>query len=283
MPTPSSSSSVPDTPLRPVARTAYYCCLLRADDAAGPTPVCGDHLALRFMDAQIRRELAPLSIFRRPAASNVARHRLVDDLVRDALAQNPSRRILLIGAGFDTRAFRLTAGRWWEFDDPELFRVKERQLPAASAPNPLTRIPVSFGSESLADRLAPLAGPEAALVIVEGVSMYLSDPELMTLASQIRAMLPRATLICDLMTPAFSRRFSGDLRRELARLGAVFAARTRHPRELIEGAGYRAIQRLSIVGRAREAGTVTIPGWLFHTLLRELRDGYAVWVFEPTG
>jgi methyltransferase (TIGR00027 family) len=280
--TPTCGSSVADAPLRPVAQTAYYCCLLRANDAARPAPVCGDHLAPRFIDARIRRDLAPLSIFKRPAASNVARHRLVDDLVRDALAQDPSRRIFIIGAGFDTRAFRLTGGRWWEFDDPELCRLKELQLPAASAPNPLTRIPVSFGTESLADHLAPIAGPDAALVIVEGVSMYLSDPELTALATRLRAVLPRATLICDLMTPAFSRRFSGDVRRELARLGAVFATRTGHPRELIEGAGYRAIQRLSIVGRAREAGTVRIPGWLFNTLLRELRDGYAIWVFEPT-
>lgn len=93
--------------LGPVARTAYYCCLLRAADAARPDPLCGDRHAERFLDAAIRRELAPLLRFRGPSESNVARHRLVDDLLRQAIAACPERRIFVVGAGFDTRAFRL--------------------------------------------------------------------------------------------------------------------------------------------------------------------------------
>jgi hypothetical protein len=46
-------------------------------------------------------------------------------------------------------------------------------------------------------------------------------------------------------------------------------------------AGYTAASTTSIVGRAIEAGTLRLPGWLFNSILRELRDGYAVWTFEP--
>ena len=42
----------------PVARTAFYCCILRADDAASPLPVCGDALAARFVDEDVRRAQA---------------------------------------------------------------------------------------------------------------------------------------------------------------------------------------------------------------------------------
>ena len=43
----------------------------------------------------------------------------------------------------------------------------------------------------------------------------------------------------------------------------------------------RAADSTSIVGRAIEAGTLRIPRWVFNSILRELRDGYAVWTFEP--
>jgi methyltransferase (TIGR00027 family) len=265
----------------PVARTAFYCCILRADDAASPRPVCGDALAARFVDDEVRRGLEVPLRHRAPAASNVARHRLIDDLVRRRLAEDTATRIILLGAGFDTRAFRMSGGRWWEIDDPALLAFKEERLPAAGAPNPLVRIPISFQTESLAEHLAPLGGNDRALVIVEGVTMYLADETLAELARAVRSAFPHATLICDLMTPGFARTFGRRLRRDLARLGADFRRRRGHPRRIVERAGYAARERLSIVGRAREVGTFRIPGWVFHTVLRGLRDGYAVWVFEP--
>jgi methyltransferase (TIGR00027 family) len=267
--------------LTPVARTAYYCCILRADDAASADPVCGDALAARFLDAGVRRDLLPATRIGPPAASNVARHRLIDDLVRHSLSRDADRRILLVGAGFDTRAFRMAGGRWWEFDEAALLAAKESRLAAADAPNPLSRVAVDFERESMAAHLARAAGNDAALVILEGVSMYVPDEGLGELALAVRQCLPNATLVCDLMSPAFARRFGGPLRRELAKLGATFAPRAEHPSPIFESAGFRTSQRLSIIERAREARTLRIPRWLLATLLRELRDGYAVWVFVP--
>jgi hypothetical protein len=84
------------------------------------------------------------------------------------------------------------------------------------------------------------------------------------------------------MSPAFRERFSGAVRRELGRLGAHFAPNSSHPRLAFEAAGYRQTNVISMVGRAREAGTLRIPRWLLNTLLRELRDGYAVWTWQAS-
>jgi hypothetical protein len=83
------------------------------------------------------------------------------------------------------------------------------------------------------------------------------------------------------MSPAFRKRFSGGLRRELGRLGAHFAQNPTHPRLAFESAGYGAKDVVSIVGRARDLGSLRVPRWLLNSLLRELRDGYAVWIFVP--
>ena len=263
--------------IQPLPLTAFYCCALRAADAASAKPVCGDDLAHQFIDDETLARLQPALRFRGPAASNVARHRIIDDIIRSALAANRARRIILLGAGLDTRAFRLDGGQWWEFDDGALFALKESKLPARSARNALTRTAVDFSRAELRDYLAPLAGDDEALVVLEGVSMYLPPEVLERTAATVRAILPRASIVCDLMSPAFRERFAKDLRRELGRLGAHFDSSPTHPRLALETAGYRSTDVVSIVGRARDAGSLRIPRWLLNSLLRELRDGYAVW------
>ncbi len=265
---------------QPVARTAFYCCVIRADDAAGADPICGDSFAARFVDDQVRRDLAPATRLRNPAVSNVTRHRMVDDLVREALVSDPHRRVILIGAGFDTRAYRLSGGRYVEIDDASLLAFKEQQLPAAGAPNPVDRIPVVFGSESADRYLGRLAGDDRALVIVEGVSMYLSDDALRQLAAALMRHLPNGTLICDLMSAAFSRRFGGALRKAFTSLGATFGNQSAQPSEIFVRAGMTPVTHRSIPGYAGQLGRLSIPRWLLNTLLRELRDGYQLWVFR---
>jgi methyltransferase (TIGR00027 family) len=268
--------------INPLALTAFYCCALRAADAERAVPVCGDSFAIRFIDADIVSRLSPALRFQGPSASNVARHRIIDDILRAALEQNPTLRVVLLGAGLDTRGFRLRGGQWSELEDAALLAFKEQELPAGTAPNPLTRIAVDFANADLRDALKPLAGSGDVVVVLEGVSMYLSEAALTNTAAAVREVLPRAPIVCDLMSPKFRRRFSAGLQRALQDLGAHFAQTSTHPRLAVEAAGYRVKDIVSIVGRAREAGTLRIPGWLFNSLLRELRDGYAVYTFEAT-
>jgi methyltransferase (TIGR00027 family) len=265
---------------QPVARTAFYCCLLRADDATTPAPICGDTFAARFVDDTVRRDLAPLLAFANPTIGNVVRHRIIDDLAREFVAAHPSGRVLLIGAGFDTRAYRIPGGRWFELDDAPLIAYKESRLPAREAANPLTRIPVVFASEPPERYLAPLAGDDEALVIVEGVSMYLSDTALREFAAAIARLFPRATLVCDLMTPTFANTASASLRRALKDMGAHFGERSGHPRRQIESAGFIAERTFSIPVDMMKARGVAIPRWVLATVLRFFRDGYMVWVFK---
>jgi methyltransferase (TIGR00027 family) len=271
----------PSDTIENVAFTAFYCCAVRAADAESAHPVCGDALAFRFLDDGVLAKLAPLLRHEGPAATNVARHRLIDDIARSAIERDPDMRVILIGAGFDTRAYRLGGGRWWEIDDANLLNFKETRLPASDSPRPLARLPFDYRHESLLDRLAPLAGDDQALVILEGVSEYLSLHDLTSLASSVRSRLPHASFACELMTPAFRRWSAGGIARDLARMGAEFAPTAGHPKGAIEAAGYRSTGMQSIMERARLAGTIHIPKWLLDSVFRTLRDGYAVWTFEP--
>ncbi|MFN4141167.1 class I SAM-dependent methyltransferase [Aestuariivirga sp.] len=262
-----------------VARTAYYCCGVRAADAGKREPICGDHLASLFMDEAGQEVFGHFADLRFPNASNATRARIIDDWLRDRLLADPEQLVIFLGAGFDTRAFRLNGGRWVEVDEAGLIAEKERVLPAARAPQPLTRLAVDFSAERLEDRLAPYEG-EYPVIVMEGVSMYLSQAQLKSTLSAVQWVFPRHTLICDLMRKAFAERYAAELRKRLAALGTSFAELPADPVSAIAALGYRPIARSSIMARARELGAVPFPKFLLNTLLRPLRDGYCAHVFE---
>ena len=264
----------------PIAKTAYYCCGVRAADAERANPICGDHLAHRFMNAEARAIFARFSGFKNPNGSNVTRHRIIDDWLRERLSATPDLRVVLLGAGFDTRAFRLRGGRWTELDQPETIAVKEAKLPIEEAPNPLRRVAIDFAVESLADKLAPWEGESPAVVVMEGVNVYLSDAERRRTLGILVKTFPGHVLICDLMTARFVRRYSVGIRRRIEELGGRFAEPADDPTRTFVEAGYRPLVHVSIIERARELGAISVPGWLLNTLLRSLRDGYQAYIFE---
>lgn len=266
-----------------VAQTAYYCCGVRAKDAASANPICGDTFAQRFMTPEGQAAFNLFVGLKRPNTSNAVRTRIIDDLLRERLAVNPRQMVFLVGAGFDSRAYRLGGGRWIEFDQPALLERKNMLLPVSECPVPLIRVSIDFVKDSLVTRLLPWAGTRDAIVVMEGVSMYLTEEQQRLTFAALREALPGHTLICDLMTERFAMSMAKDFRSILRTLGADFAPQRAEPAMTVQEEGYDLMERNSIIGRARELGAIKIPSFLFHTVLRLLRDGYAVHVFRDRG
>ncbi len=154
--------------------------------------------------------------------SNAARHAIIDEHLRRAIAEDPQATIVIIGAGFDTRAFRLRGGQWFEFDEPEILTYKESRLPAGEAPNPLRRIAIEFARERLADKLALIAAPSSVHIIVEGVLMYLSHEQRLSLLNTLADRFPHHTIYCDLMRKNFFEKYSRDIHEKIVGMGATF-------------------------------------------------------------
>jgi methyltransferase (TIGR00027 family) len=268
--------------LKPVSKTAYYCCGVRALDAGVSRSVCSDRYAQRFMTPEAWALFEPFRDLHAPNATNVARHRMIDDLVQARLARRPETGVVVIGAGFDTRPFRLRGGRWVELDEPALIALKEERLPASEAPNPLARVSVTFGREPLEEALRPFRHLTEPIVVLEGVLPYLSAAEVERLLQALRNTFTHLTLICDLTTRGFARLYAGKIGKRLRELGAPYGRLEREPLELIEGGGFRLTSRESIAGRAVALGTLGFSRWLLATVLRSLRDGYTVAIFEST-
>lgn len=265
---------------KPVSKMAFYCGGVRMMDARSSDPLVGDAYAERLMGADGEAVFEAFRGFEKENASNITRHRIIDDLLRERFKGQPQRLTVVLGAGLDARAFRFGTGSWIELDEPELIERKERLLPAASCPVPLRRIPIDFARETVAEKLAPFATDKRVTVVMEGVTMYLDEATMRATAQTLGRLFPTHTLLCDFATARFFRRYSARIHREIEALGARFTWTPDRPAEVMESEGYRLVTRISIPLRAAEFGELRAPVWLVRRFLPTLRDGYAVYVLK---
>lgn len=268
--------------MKPISTTAFYCCGIRMLDAQSRRPICGDNYAEKFMDERGLAILRRFSGERAPNIGNVARHRFIDDWLRERLAANPQQRVILIGAGFDSRAFRLKGGRWIELDEPQLIEYKNSRLPVQQCPNELQRITIDFAVDSLAEKLAPFSyekSDDSVIFIIEGVTMYLPDTALLETLATLRRLFSRHAVIADLMTRRFIDKFGRGTKRIIASMGAHLIPPD-DPAAPFRQAGYRQTvdEAVALLG-IRYQGLGLVANVLDFVAPRDLH-GYSVRVFE---
>src|SRR5262245_635230 len=266
--------------MKPISLTAFYCCGVRMQDAESDKPVCGDVYARTFMNEDGLRVLEKFKDDARPNRSNVARHRLIDDLLREQLLAHPDLRVVIIGAGFDSRAFRLNGGTWFELDEPQVIEYKNERLPVSEAQNELHRIAIDFATDSLEQKLSSVTGSGPVVVVIEGVFMYLEEKTIRQLLRTLREVFPQHKLICDLMTRKFFRKYGGPIHEKVTGMGATFKFTADNPQTIFINSGYELVNWLSMVEKSLEFESRKVPKFLLKTLFRTLTTGYAIYVFE---
>jgi methyltransferase (TIGR00027 family) len=112
----------------------------------------------------------------------LVRTRFVDDQLRSAVT-NGAQQIVILGAGFDTRAYRfadlLQGTPVFELDFPSTQQIKKRRLSEAaiSIPSSVVFAEIDFKRDSLPDvlRKAGYKQDKRTFFVWEGVSMYLTE------------------------------------------------------------------------------------------------------------
>ncbi|MEZ5426814.1 MAG: class I SAM-dependent methyltransferase [Pyrinomonadaceae bacterium] len=215
-----------------------------------------------------------------PNASTIARHRLIDDLLRRELQDDPDLTTVLIGAGFDSRAYRLGGGIWIELDEPQVIDYKNERLPAADCENELHRIPIDFSTGSLEEKLSPFSNRGPVTIVIEGVFGYLEEEEIGTLLQTLHRLFPRHKLICDLMSRKFIEKYGKTLHEKINDIGTSFKFAANEPEKIFLKGGYFLKERISVVESAVNFNMLKIPAIALKTFLRTLTRGYAIFVFE---
>ena len=266
--------------MKPISKTAFYCCGVRMLDAERPNPVCGDIYARSFMTDDGLQILDSFKEETKPNASNVGRHRIIDDLLRQELSQHSELTIIIIGAGFDSRGFRLNGGRWIELDEPQVIQHKNERLPTSQSENQVERIPIDFSTESVEDKLSFVSHTSPVVIVIEGVFQYLDNDTIVDLLHKLKRLFPKHKLICDLMTLEFFENYGRRLHDKINDLGASFRLTLPNPAELFLGNGYKQLEQTSIIKMAVKFEPPGLPDSVLDTLDSSLPKGYDIFVFE---
>ncbi len=220
-------------------------------------PIAGVDDVRRFRQNLLRGENESYRALR---AFLVARSRFAQDKLTAALDAG-LRQYVLLGAGFDTSAYRLPALdglRSFEVDHPATQEAKRQRLHAAGidSPSHLTFVPVDFENESAASALAGAGfnGAEPALFCWLGVVPYLREAAIFKTLGWIASLVEGTAVIFDYGEDPNS--LPGPLRARFNVLSARVAAIGEpwlsffEPAELerrLRGLGFTAIEDLSSV------------------------------------
>ena len=132
----------------------------------------------------------------------IARTIVLDKLVSEYLAKNPGATVVNIACGLDTRCYRMTGFKhWYNLDLPETIAVREKLLPESGN---ITQIAMSamddWGKMVEESRTH-------VLIIIEGLTMYLSEADVQQIFAVIANRFDDATVLVEIMNPMIVKRF----------------------------------------------------------------------------
>jgi methyltransferase (TIGR00027 family) len=213
-------------------------------------------------------------------SSGVARTRLIDDLLTQAL-RDGLQQLVILGSGFDCRSMRLPAAdrvQVFELDHPDTLRAKRDRLwrRLGSLPRHVKFVDVDFDRQQtrLVLQDAGFDWSRAAFIIWEGVTNYLSETAVDATLRLVATMAPGTTIVFTYVHLAAidgSGDFKGmrRLRRRLRRMGEPWTFGF-NPSELpayLEARGLHLIQDIGSVEYRRhymQACRAHLTGYEFY-------------------
>ncbi|MDR7275007.1 class I SAM-dependent methyltransferase [Catenuloplanes atrovinosus] len=164
----------------------------RALDARAAHPVLGDTMAAAAVDA-IDYDFSATGISPQMAPTVAVRARFLDGWVREFLREHDGEvTVVHLGAGLDTRVWRVDprpGAEWYDVDFPDVVELRHTLFP--DRPGYHT-IGASVTDDGWLDRI-PAGHP--TLAIAEGLSMYLTEEQGISLLRRITGRFGEGTTI----------------------------------------------------------------------------------------
>lgn len=126
----------------------------------------------------------------------IARTIVLDRMTKDFLQKYPDAVVVNIACGLDTRCYRMEGySHWYNLDLPETIAVRERLLPESGTISQIAMSAMDDWSDRIAEK------DHTALVIIEGLTMYLSEADVKQIFSVIRNCFKEVEVFVEVMNP----------------------------------------------------------------------------------
>jgi methyltransferase (TIGR00027 family) len=200
----------PSEPLiRNISDTARWVAVYRARESDRPDAVFRDPFARRLAGERGEQIANSMPLGRDNDWSMVTRTYLIDQFVADQVRQGVDM-VVNLAAGLDSRPYRMQLPsllRWVEVDLPEILDYKENILRDEKPVCSLERFRLNLSNLEARRALFAQLGSQAkkALVITEGLVIYLSADAVAALAQDLAAPPSFHSWILDIASPGLLR------------------------------------------------------------------------------
>jgi methyltransferase (TIGR00027 family) len=210
--------------IRNISDTALLAAVYRARESERPEPLFRDPFARRLAGDRGEQIAKSLVFSEKNAWAWFARTYLFDKLINQQIAAGCDM-VINLAAGLDARPYRLALPpslKWVEVDLPEITDYKEELLNDEHPRCQLERVRLDLADmkarQALFSRLG--AGARQALIISEGLIVYLTSEAVRALAQDLAGQAAFKYWLLDLASPALLKMMQKKMGQPLAQASA---------------------------------------------------------------
>jgi len=219
-------SSTSTAPIRNISDTARWTALHRARETERPDALFHDPFARALAGERGERIARDMGKGDRQEWPWAMRTLLFDQVIAQQV-QAGADMVINLAAGFDARPYRMdlpASLQWIDVDLPELLQEKARELGSAQPRCRLERVPLDLADvDARRAMLAHLAQRcRRALIVSEGLMIYLSEDEAETLGRDLSAHPTMRHWALDMVSPGLLAMLQRKMGSRVAAAGAPF-------------------------------------------------------------
>ena len=256
-----------------ISDTARWVALYRAMESEGADALFHDPYARRLAAERGEEILKTLPKARTWAWPMVVRTAVMDELILRSILRDGVDTVINLAAGLDTRPYRLALPptlRWCEVDFPDVIAYKGEQLagerPACLLEHAGVDLTDSGERHALLARLGAQA--QAALVISEGLLVYLTPAQVAGLAVDLHGQASFRWWLIDLGSPALLKMMEKTWGKAVAAGNAPFRFAPPEGTAFFRAYGWREAEYRSMWEESRRLKRTMRFAWFWNVMGR---------------
>jgi methyltransferase (TIGR00027 family) len=244
----------PESSIRNISDTARWVAVYRARETERTDAVFRDQFARRLAGERGEQIAATMSFAEKNSWPFVARTWLIDQVISNQVKLGTDM-VVNLAAGLDARPYRMNLSgslRWIEVDLPEILAHKEDVLRNETSGCQLERIRLDLSDVRGRRELFSNLGRQAnrALVISEGLLIYLDEKEVTSLAQDLAVASSFQHWVIDLASPALLKMLAKKMGAPLDQAGAPLRFAPREGPDFFARSGWKPLEIHSVMHAA---------------------------------
>jgi methyltransferase (TIGR00027 family) len=266
-----------------ISDTARWVAVYRAIETARPDAIFRDPFADRLAGSRGREILDAMPHGHAYAWPMIVRTAVFDEIILDAVRNRQADLVVNLAAGLDARPWRLPLPpslHWVDVDLPGILNYKTEELrnetPVCRYEAVVTDLTDVEARRALFSRLG--SGSSRALVVSEGLLIYLAPEQVASLATDLHSQPSFKEWLIDLGSPQLLKRMERTWGKSLAASGAPFRFAPAEGTEFFRPYGWREAQFRSMWEEAQRLHRTMKGAWLWNLIGRlypkRIREGF---------